>query len=258
MLCFDTETTGLDADDEIVQLTITDAGNSSVPVYNNFFAPLNKTSFDGASQVTGLYYDQPVPMYPDGPLLCEYPPIGDPDTFDEIQNLLNSTGDLMGYHVAYDAKMMEAAGFDMSSFTYYDPMYAFAIFYWITHSDEQYTTRGGKVRDPWLEWKHQYVNRNLTFAAGYFNISFGAHDSSEDVRATIELYHCLCAVEDEIFGARYPAYDENGDPILDTYGDVAYESEYDGERFLLLYPDNTPVTEFIQAFDLASLYERDA
>ena len=33
----------------------------------------------------------------------------------------------MGYHVAYDAKMMEAAGFDMSSFTYYDPMYAFAF-----------------------------------------------------------------------------------------------------------------------------------
>ena len=236
MLCFDTETTGLNPEqgDEIIQLTFIDSDDMS-NVYNEFFAPLNSTEFPEASAVTGLYYDQPVPSYPDGPLLCEYLPIGDPQAADIINEWLDSSYELMGYHVAFDVKMLASAGFDMQDHVYFDPMYAFAIYYWSTHPDEIYTTRSGKTRSPWLDWKRQYVNRNLTFAANHFGITFGAHDSSEDVRATILLYEALRDKEAELFTPGNFAFDPvTGDVVLDEYGQECFADENGNP---LLYPD---------------------
>lgn len=224
ILCFDTETTGLGDDDEIIQLSIADA-ETGAEIMNEYFRPsdfLMERGWDAAAAVTGIYPDD----------IADCASLSDPDVFNEIQNIFNSADLIIGYHVNYDVNMMERAGFDMSRFLYQDPMLAFAAYYWDTHPGEMHNKKNGGTCDPWLQWKNNgfggkgmWISKNLSFAAEYLCgiTDFGAHDSMNDVYATIAVWQEMNNKQDEL-SSRY-AVDENGDDILDNAGTPCYENE---------------------------------
>lgn len=244
ILCFDTETTGLLPEDEIIQLSVADA-NTGEELLNAYFRPsdaLMERGWDGAAEVTGIYPDD----------VADCPSITDPEVFDEIQSLFNTAELIIGYHVFYDIKMMERAGFDMSRYVYQDPMPAFATYYWSTHPDEKYISKkSGKEKSPFFSWKPNgfggkgiYKPKNLSSAAEYLCgiTDFGAHNSMNDVYATIEVWNAMNDIQEAVYFRGY-AYDEDtGEPIYDKNGENVYLDEDvrpmidpNGNGFLYLY-----------------------
>lgn len=224
IICFDTETTGLTDEDEIVQLSIADVDGNEI--LNAYFRPsdhLMERRWDEPSSITGIYPED----------VADCPSLSDPEIHDQIQAIFDAADIVIGYHVCYDVKMMEKAGFDMSRYIYQDPMYAFASYYWSTHPGEKHTKRNGKVVEPWCKWRNNgfggkgiWVNRNLSDAA---RIScgitdFGAHDSMNDVYATIAVWHAMNKAQEDVYFRGF-AYDEEGNPIVDANGDQVYIDE---------------------------------
>lgn len=225
ILCFDTETTGLLEEDEILQLSIVDAETEQV-ILNEYFRPsdyLLQRGWDEAAAVTGITPDK----------VSNKLSIQDPDVHANIQSIIDSASLLIGYHVMYDVQMMQKAGFDMTRVLYNDPMYSFATYYWTTHPDEKHTSKKGVERDPFLSWvddgfgnKGQWIKLNLTKAAGYFGITdFGAHDSLNDVYATIDVWRHMNRLQYEA-EERGPALDSFGSPICDNFGNVCLKDEF--------------------------------
>lgn len=188
IICFDTETTGLADEDEIIQLSIANA-ETGEELMNEYFRPsddLMQRGWDDAAAITGIT--------PARVANCRS--LSDQTVHEAVQGIINSADVVVGYHVAYDVNMMERAGFDMSGCVYQDPMYGFASYYWSTHPDEKHVTKRGKIMSPFMKWKDngfggkgQYVNKSLGFAAEFFGIvDFGAHDSMNDVNATISVW----------------------------------------------------------------------
>lgn len=224
IICFDTETTGLSDEDEIIQLSIADVNGTEI--LNQYFRPndyLMERRWDDASAVTGIYPED----------VADCPSLSDPEIHAQIQAIFDSADIVIGYHVCYDVKMMERAGFDMSRYIYQDPMYAFAWYWWTTHPGEKHTKRNGQVVEPWLKWKDNgfggkgaFVNRNLSDAARLSCgiTDFGAHDSMNDVWATIAVWDAMNRIQEDVYFRGY-AYDDDGNPIVDANGDSVYVDE---------------------------------
>lgn len=219
VICFDTETTGLRPEDEIVQLSIADA-NTDEEIYNGYFRPsdfLMERGWDSAAAVTGIYPDDVV----------DCPSITEPDVFDEIQAIFDSADIVVGYHVAYDVKIMEHMGFDMSRYIYQDPMLSYAPYYWTHHPEETtYTHSNGSTEDVWMTTAPdgfggygRYCPRKLVAAAAELCgiIDFGAHDSMNDVWATCAVWRAINEIQADC-DARSYAVDEDGMDILDDNG----------------------------------------
>lgn len=225
-ICFDTETTGLLPEDEIIQLSIADA-ETDEEIYNAYFRPsdfLVERGWDGAAAVTGIYPDD----------VADCPSITDPEVFDEIQAIFDDADIVVGYHVAYDVKMMEHMGFDMSRYIYQDPMLSYAPYYWTHHPEETtYTHRNGATESVWLDYAPdgfggygRYCPRKLVAAAAELCgiTDFGAHNSMNDVWATCAVWREMNEIQAECderpvdIGARYIAgeriIDDNGQPCL--------------------------------------------
>ena len=220
IICFDTET-----EDEIIQLSVVDAISGEV-ILNEYYRPsdyLMERGWDGAAAVTGVYPED----------VADCPSLSDPDVHEMVEEIFASADTIIGYHVCYDVKMMAKAGFYLDGKIFQDPMYSFASYYWSTHPEiKTYTTKAGKERSPWLSFlndgfggKGRYVQRNLTFAAAYFGIEdFGAHDSLNDVFATIDVWAAMNDVQNAVYDGGL-AYDENGDPIFDIDGNECFIDE---------------------------------
>lgn len=246
--CLDTETTGLHPEygDEIVQLSIVDAMSKEV-VLDEYFRPSDDWMQRGwaeASQVTGIT--------PDTVQDCRS--LHDEDVHYEISNVLRRADTIVGYHVAFDAKMMSAsAGFDMSAYSFEDPMYSFALYYGLTHPDEDYCSRSGRVlhHAGWLPWKHEYVNRNLTFAADYFGIrDFGAHNSLNDVLATIEVWQNMNSLQMELLSSNTIEYDGRAC--------CALSDRRTGESYPLVTPDGRAVNNLVESYRYSDLLRIDS
>lgn len=221
IICFDTETTGLNDDDEIIQLSIADENGNEL--MNQYFRPsdaMMERRWDEASAVTGIYPED----------LIDCLTLDDPEIRARIQAIFDSADIIVGYHVCYDVKMMERHGFDMSEYTYQDPMYSFAAYYWSMRPGEQHTSRSGKVTNPWLKWKDNgfggkgvWVNRNLSFTAETLCgiTDFGAHDSMNDVYATIAVWDAMNQIQEDVYFRGF-AYDSEGNAVLDGNGDQVY------------------------------------
>ena len=169
IICLDTETTGLTpGSDEIIQLSI--VGTDGF-VYDQYFKPQYVTSWPEAANVTGIYPEH----------VADKPVITEPEPFNEIQSILSQASVIIGYHLNFDLNFLRAAGFNVAGAELNDPMYDFAKMYGEQHPEENL----------WLEWKGMYKNKNLTFAANYFGYAFSAHNSLEDVRATLHVWENL-------------------------------------------------------------------
>ena len=161
IIVFDTETTGLDPGkgrDEILQLSIID-GDGNILI-NTYIKPRWHDKWPKAAEINGITPE----MVADAP---------DPEEIiSTVKGIFESADMLIAYNGRFDLSFLDVWG--------------------IRPSEEQ------AVVDVMLEFAEVYGERNyyyggykwqkLTTAASYYGYKFAAHDSLEDVRATLFIY----------------------------------------------------------------------
>lgn len=160
---FDVETTGLDnLKDEIIQFSAIDENENIL--LSTYVKPEHVTSWPEAQQINGI-----------SPEMVAKAP-----TFNEIkaqvQNIFDRAEELIAYNGIFDIGFLSAAGiqFDFTRQHLYDVMLEFAPIY-----------------GEWNEYYGDYKWQKLTTAANYYGYKFNAHDSLEDVKATLHCYNSI-------------------------------------------------------------------
>lgn len=168
-IIIDTETTGLNTDqDEILQLAILDADTGAM-LYNQYYKPLHHEEWPEAQAVNGIS-----PEFVSG---CK--PITSDLYRAKIQDILNQAEEIIGYNTRFDLAMLRAAGYN---------------------TREKYV----KVRDAmgmyaayhgeWSEKHGGYKYKSLIFAAQDLGYVWqgAAHDALGDCLATRYVYQEMC------------------------------------------------------------------
>lgn len=162
-LIFDTETTGLDPmRDEILQLSIINE-NENV-LFNDYLKPLHKAKWPDAERVNHISYEM----------------VKSKQTFEqrfeEIQSIFSSADELIAYNAAFDIGFLRKYGIILPDVPVFDVMLEFAPVY-------------GEWSCSFESWKWQ----KLVTAARYYGYDYAqrAHDSLEDVKATLFVYNQL-------------------------------------------------------------------
>ncbi len=158
-ICLDVETTGLKAgDDEILTLSI--ASMDGEEVFRGTFKPQRKTEWPIAEKINGISPDD----------VADLEPIA--GSLGEIQGIVDAAPAIYGYNVAFDAGFLRAAGVEIPQRKLRDTMMEYA-----------------RVRAIQLGVADKRRVK-LTVAAEAVGHSWGetgAHDSMEDVMATISV-----------------------------------------------------------------------
>ena len=148
IVSFDLETTGFDSIcDEILQISLID-GNSNV-LLNSYVKPYKKTEWKYAERVHGISPD----MVKEAPYLHDILPL--------VRKIFNNAQLLVSYNGSFDIRFLNTVGIDLSFKEHFDVMRYFASYY----------NKGKAVK--------------LISCAQYFGYEFKAHDSLEDVKATL-------------------------------------------------------------------------
>lgn len=161
----DFETTGLKAgEDEVLQVSIIDE-NYNV-LLNAYCRPNNKDSWEDAQAVHGI-----TPLMVANELPFErYVPT--------VLDILNKADKVIAYNAAFEDSYLKAYGIEVDTEKWIDPMIMFAEIY-----------------GEWNERKGSYKWQSLTKCATYYGYEFKAHDSLEDVKATLYAYKKMCKKE---------------------------------------------------------------
>lgn len=167
IIVFDTETTGVTEDDEIIQLSIID-GNGKTLI-NEYVHPYWKKDWAAAARVNGITPE----MVKDEP----YPH----DLIPKVKGIFEAADLLIAYNNQFDLSFLRRWGISDSGKEQYDVMLEFAQEY-----------------GEWNEYFGDYKWQKLSTAAFYYGYKFKAHDSLEDVRATLYVYKKLQAQESEL------------------------------------------------------------
>ena len=158
IVVFDTETTGLSSrSDEMVQFSACD-GDGKILI-NTYLRPTKHTEWPGAEAVNGI---SPA-MVADAPVLA--------DVADQIKEVLESAKTLIGYNVGFDLGFVSEIYRPGKDIKIVDVMLDFA---------RQY--------GEWNDYFGDYKWQKLTTAARYYHYEFKAHDSMNDVFATLYVY----------------------------------------------------------------------
>ena len=161
MIVFDVETTGLDAEkDDVLQISIID-GNGKILI-NEYVHPLKKESWIEAQRINGISPE----MVKNAP----YPH----ELISKVKGIFQSADLLVSYNGVFDLGFLSHWGIHTEGKKHYDVMREFAPVY-----GEADLKRGG------YKWK------KLTVCAEYYGYEFKAHDSLEDVKATLHCYRKL-------------------------------------------------------------------
>lgn len=161
-IVFDVETTGLDrSNDEITQISIIDLDGNIL--LNTYVKPLRHTEWPDAEAINGI---SPA-MVADAPTLDDLAP--------QIKSIFDDADIVIGYNSKYfDSKFLEKI-VDFNGKQHYDVMLEFAPVY-----------------GQWDEKRDGYKRQKLSRAAEYYGYGdFGAHDSLEDIKATLFVYKNL-------------------------------------------------------------------
>ncbi len=166
-ICFDLETTGIKpGEDEILQVSIIDENFNTL--MNEYVRPEHTTEWPEAEAVNHIS--------PDMVKNCR--------TFKElagaIQNIFLKCEELISYNGTFDIKFLTANGVYVPSVPHTDVMKEFAPIY------------GEKGRYGSFKWQ------KLVKCAEYYGYTFPAHDSLEDVKATLYCYYKMRGIEPEI------------------------------------------------------------
>lgn len=158
---FDVETTGLNpAYDEILQFSA--INGSGKVLLNTYIKPARHKSWPQAQAIHGI---SPTTVL-NAPRFSEVRGI--------IQNIFDSASELIGYNMEFDIAFLEAAGIEIPFVKQTDVMLEFADVY-------------GEYSDYFGDYKWQKLRK----AAEYYGYRFNAHDSLEDVKATLFVYNAM-------------------------------------------------------------------
>ena len=159
IVVFDTETTGLDRkNDEILQFAACDGdGNTLI---NTYLRPVRHTEWPGAMAVNGI---TPA-MVADAPTLDEMA--------DRIRAVLGSARTIIGYNTPFDLGFVSGIWKPADDVKIVDVMLDFARVY----GQKDYRHGGYK-------WQ------KLVTAARYYGYEYKAHDSMNDVFATLFVHN---------------------------------------------------------------------
>ena len=161
LVVLDLETTGFDKyKDEIIQVSIIDQDCNTL--LNEYCKPEYKTEWKEAEEVTGISPS----MVADKKPFSHYAKT--------VEDILNSTDKILIYNAGFDAKFLHAKGLKFSDDIIVDVMLDFA-----------------EVYGEWNEYYGNYKWQKLGKAAEYYGYKFKAHDSLEDVKATLYVYECM-------------------------------------------------------------------
>ena len=158
MIIFDTETTGVTENDEIIQLSIIDGKGKTL--VNEYVHPYWKQEWIAAARVNGIT--------PETVKNALYPH----DLIPKVKGIFEAADLLVAYNNTFDLAFLKRWGISTLGKKQYDVMLAFA---------EEY--------GEWNEYFGNYIWQKLSKAAAYYGYKFKAHDSLEDVRATLYVYN---------------------------------------------------------------------
>lgn len=175
-IVFDTETTGLNPErDEIIQLSIID-GTGKI-LFDEYIKPSRRKKWPEAQKVSGIS--------PEMVKNCK--------TFrffrKTIQDIFDSHKTIIAYNIGFDADFLRASGVDV--FRKVSPGIKFnTLFDGLPEESETKDWRDvmidfAEVYGEWSDYKNSYKWQKLSTAAAYYNFKFSAHNSLEDVKATL-------------------------------------------------------------------------
>jgi DNA polymerase-3 subunit epsilon len=154
----DFETTGLKpGTDEVLQVSIIDE-NENV-LMNQYCRPINRDTWEDAQKIHGI-----TPLM----VMNELP-------FERytaaVQDVLNKADYVIAYNYVFEDSFLKAYGIEVERKKWFDPMLAFAEIY-----------------GEWDSYHGNYKWQSLIKCARYYGYEFKAHDSLEDVKATLHCY----------------------------------------------------------------------
>lgn len=152
-ICFDTETTGFNEDDEVLSLCIIgmNALGEEEIIFNEYFKPTRKIEWPEAERINHISPESTK----NKKYITEYKK--------EIENILSDFDNWIGHNIDFDIRMLYQSGINI-------PNQAF-ITKWDTMKD--YATLN-KCKWP-----------KLSELAKKYNFVFNAHDAEEDTKATV-------------------------------------------------------------------------
>lgn len=162
IICFDTETTGLGNDAEILQLSIINAADEIL--FDEYIRPKHHVAWPEAE---AIHHISPEMVEGKEAIDAHYP---------RIVDILNSADYYIGYNILYDIRMFKQSGIPMAPFhrkhvQVIDVMKNFAPIF-----GEPNVKRGG------------YKWQNLSTCAEYYRYDWGsdkAHGALADTKATL-------------------------------------------------------------------------
>lgn len=158
MIVFDVETTGLSPqEDEILQISIID-GDENILI-NEYAHPIRKIAWTDAQKINGITPE----MVEDAPFPYDLIPT--------VKGIFQSADLLVSYNGSFDLAFLKAWGICPKDKKHVDVMREFAPIY-------------GQLDEKYGNYKWQ----KLTTCAAYYGYDFQAHDSLEDVKATLYCY----------------------------------------------------------------------
>lgn len=161
-LVFDTETTGVTADDEVIKLAVCDIDGR--PVFQSYFGAERHSEWPTAMAVNHISPDMVAGL----PTLSQRAA--------EVSAVLDTADTLAAYNARFDIRFLEAAGIHIDRAKVRDAMIEFS-------------------QAAQLEWNNQHQDWRwfkLTEAAAMCHLTqFGAHDPMEDVKATAHILRYL-------------------------------------------------------------------
>lgn len=175
-IVFDVETTGLDSVyDEIIQISV--INDKEEVLINTYVKPYVMESWEEAQEINGI-----------SPKMVENSPYPH-EIIAKVKSLFENASIIIAYNAAFDISFLERWGINFSGKTIMDVMLDFAPIY-----------------GEWSEYFGDYKWQKLITCAGYYGYQFNAHDSLEDVKATLYCYkkmqekNCYPELYDEEMG----------------------------------------------------------
>ncbi|MDD3040538.1 3'-5' exonuclease [Bacteroides sp.] len=154
----DFETTGFKAgEDEILQVSIIDEEENTL--LNVYCKPIHKTEWIEAERVNKI---TPLMVYNELPF---------ERYVDTVRDILNRAEKVIAYNAEFENSFLQAYGIEVDKEKWIDPMLIFA-----------------EVYGQWDDYHGNYKWQNLSKCARYYGYEFKAHDSLEDVKATLFCY----------------------------------------------------------------------
>ncbi len=152
-ICLDTETTGLESDDEVLSLAIVNQDGQIL--FNHLVKPRSKRRWPNAEKIHGIKWQD----VKDERELVKYA--------DDINRILASAPLIVGYNIGFDLAKLRASGLIIPNYHTFDLMREYA-----------------KAHGEWMESKNDYKWEKLTTCASHYGYVYNAHDALNDARAT--------------------------------------------------------------------------